>query len=213
MPGTPFRSFPPNSCRDHETRTGERSWTRTWLTLSSKSPFTFPIGSPRAMVRTVRRPNGNESRKKPTDPESLVSTSLVDIDPNMILTPNSGDPNDPQLANTRPARVISTRTGVIKNNGFNPVWEELLSILFDVARFTIKDEGDDEESRRIAVHSSSLGSLRQGIVSGIKSVLAGELTKTCRLSQLSQYLFSILFVQIELKDVIPSQKASLIMDP
>jgi len=136
-------------------------------------------------------PNGNESRKKPTDPESLVSTSLLDIDPNLILMSNSGDPNDPQLANTRPARVVSTRTGVVKNNGFNPVWEELLSIPFDVAggmkdlvfvRFTIKDEGEDEESRRIAVYCSSLGSLRQGKVSGIKSILAGELTKTCRVS-------------------------------
>jgi phosphatidylinositol phospholipase C delta len=116
-------------------------------------------------------PNGNESRKKITDQESLVSSPLVDIDPNFIPTPSSSDPNDPQLVLTRPARVIYNRTSVIKDNGFNPVWEESLSITFDVVgdmkdlvfvRFTIKDEGDNEESRSIAVYCSSLGSLRQG---------------------------------------------------
>lgn len=118
-------------------------------------------------------PNGHESKKKTTDPDALVSSPLADIDPSFILTSNSGDPNDPQLAHARPARVISNRTGVIKNNGFNPVWEEMVSITFDIVgdmkdlvfvRFTIKDEGDDEENRPIAVYCSSLGSLRQGKV-------------------------------------------------
>jgi phosphatidylinositol phospholipase C delta len=121
-------------------------------------------------------PIGNESRKRTPDPESLVSSPLADIDPNSMLTMNSGDPSDPQLAYARSARVISNRTGAIKNNGFNPVWEELVSITFDVmgdmkdlvfVRFTVKDEGEDEENRRIAVYCSSLGSLRQGEVSGI----------------------------------------------
>jgi len=134
-------------------------------------------------------PNGNEGRKKSTDPESLVSTPLVDIDPNSILTTNGGDPSDLQLAHARPARVISGRTGVVKNNGFNPVWEELVSVTFDVmgdmkdlvfVRFTVKDEGEDEENRRIAVYCSSLGSLRQGKVPGIQSGLAGELTETAQ---------------------------------
>ena len=115
-------------------------------------------------------PNGNESRKKTTEPEFLAS-SPVDIDPNIISMPNSGDASDPQLAQTQPARVISSRTGVIKNNGFNPVWEESLSIMFDAVgdmkdlvfvKFTIRDEGDGGESRPIAVYCSSLGSLRQG---------------------------------------------------
>ena len=134
-------------------------------------------------------PNGNEIKRKTADPEALVSSPLGDIDPSNILTSNSGDPNDPQLAYARPARVLSNRTSVIKDNGFNPVWEELVSITFDVVgdmkdlvfvRFTIKDEGDDEENRPIAVYCSSLGSLRQGKVSGIKSVHVGELTETVR---------------------------------
>jgi len=117
-------------------------------------------------------PNGNESRKKASDPEPLVS-SPIDIDPNLISTPNGGDASDPQLAQTQPARVISNRTGVIKNNGFNPVWEESISITFNVVgdmkdlvfvKFTIRDEGDGGESRPIAVYCSSLGSLRQGKV-------------------------------------------------
>ena len=136
-------------------------------------------------------PIGNESRKRTTDPESLLATSPVDIDPNIISMLTSGDPSDPQLPNTQPARVISNRTSVIKNNGFNPVWEESLSITFDVVgdmkdlvfvRFTIRDEGDGGESRPIAVYCSSLGSLRQGNVSGIESLLERELNGTCRLS-------------------------------
>lgn len=116
--------------------------------------------------------NGGEGRRTTTDPEPLMTTSPVDMEPNIISTLTSGDPNDPQPAHTLPARVISDRTGVIKNNGFNPVWEELLSITFDVVgdmkdlvfvRFTIRDEGDDDEkSRPIAVYCSSLGGLRQG---------------------------------------------------
>ena len=136
-------------------------------------------------------PNGNESRKRITDPEPLVSSPLFEIDPNIISTTNSGDPSDPQLAHARPARVISNRTTVIKDNGFNPVWEELVSITFDVVgdmkdlvfvRFTIKDEGEDEENRPLAVYCSSLGSLRQGKVPSIKSVLVGELTETVQVT-------------------------------
>jgi phosphatidylinositol phospholipase C delta len=121
--------------------------------------------------------NGNESRKKLADPELLVVASPVEAEPNIGSTTsnngngNGGETSDPQLAHTQPARVISNKTSVVKNNGFNPVWEESLSITFHVVgemkdlvfvRFTIRDEGDDDESRPIAVYCSSLGSLRQG---------------------------------------------------
>lgn len=69
-----------------------------------------------------------------------------------------------------PARTVVRRTGVVKNNGFNPVWEQHLSIPFDVVgdmhelvfvRFAVKQEGMVDEEP-LAVYCASLGSLNMG---------------------------------------------------
>lgn len=79
-------------------------------------------------------------------------------------------PAGPSAATSSPARVITHRTGVVKNNGFNPVWEEALSIPFDCVgemkdllfvRFEVKQD-DGEEHGPLAVYCSSLGSLEEG---------------------------------------------------
>jgi hypothetical protein len=58
----------------------------------------------------------------------------------------------------------------VKNNGFNPVWEETLSLPFEVVgdmrelvfvRFVVREDGDDE-SEALAVHCVSLACLREG---------------------------------------------------
>lgn len=62
------------------------------------------------------------------------------------------------------------KSGVVKNNGFNPVWEEDLSLPFDCVgdmrdlifvRFAVKQE-DKEDDEPLAVYCSSLGSLNLG---------------------------------------------------
>jgi phosphatidylinositol phospholipase C, delta len=64
---------------------------------------------------------------------------------------------------------VSNRTSAVKNNGFNPVWEETLSLPFDVVgdmrelvfvRFVVREDGEDEEA--LAVHCVSLACLREG---------------------------------------------------
>lgn len=69
-----------------------------------------------------------------------------------------------------PARSISSRTSVVRKNGFNPVWEEKLSIAFDCVgdmmdlvfvRFVVKQEDKDGEEP-LAVYCASLGSLQCG---------------------------------------------------
>lgn len=69
-----------------------------------------------------------------------------------------------------PARTLVQRTAVVKNNGFNPVWEQRLSIPFEVAgdmrelvfvRFAVKQEGMADEEP-LAVYCASLGSLNMG---------------------------------------------------
>ena len=68
------------------------------------------------------------------------------------------------------ATSTSYRTSSVKNNGFNPVWEETLHIPFECVadmldlifvRFTIKDENLAEDDA-IAVYCIPLGSLQQG---------------------------------------------------
>lgn len=67
-------------------------------------------------------------------------------------------------------RPISRRTNAVKNNGFNPVWQEALSLPFDCVggmldlifvRFAVRRDGDSEEEP-IAVYCVSLGSLAMG---------------------------------------------------
>ncbi|KZV92209.1 PLC-like phosphodiesterase, partial [Exidia glandulosa HHB12029] len=90
------------------------------------------------------------------------------------------------------------RTNVVRNNGFNPVWEEKLSIPYDVVgdmrdlvfvRFEVRDE-TGSESRPLAGYCVSLGSLQMGY----RHLPLHD-------GQLSQYLFSTLFVHIAVRDV------------
>jgi phosphatidylinositol phospholipase C delta len=69
-----------------------------------------------------------------------------------------------------PSRTVSSRTCVVKKNGFNPVWEQKLSIPFDCVgdmmdlifvRFVVRQEDKDTEEP-LAVYCASLGSLQLG---------------------------------------------------
>ena len=68
------------------------------------------------------------------------------------------------------ARTIIVKSGVVKNNGFNPVWEQGLSLPFDCVgdmldlifvRIAVKQE-DKDDDEPLAVYCSSLGSLNLG---------------------------------------------------
>jgi len=59
----------------------------------------------------------------------------------------------------------------VKNNGFNPIWEEMLSLPFHVlgdmrelvfVRFAVREDGDDD-NEALAVHCVSLACLREGM--------------------------------------------------
>ncbi|KAG1721258.1 PLC-like phosphodiesterase [Suillus paluster] len=89
-------------------------------------------------------------------------------------------------------RLLSRRTNAVKNNGFNPVWQEALSLPFDCVgdmfdlifvRFAVRRDGENDEEP-IAVYCVSLGSLAMGY----RHLPLHD-------TQLSQYLFSTLFVK------------------
>jgi phosphatidylinositol phospholipase C delta len=112
---------------------------------------------------------------------------------------------------------VSYRTSGVKNNGFNPVWEEALSLPFEVVgdmrelvfvRFAVRQDGDDEREP-LAVHCVSLACLREGTylsrsdpyLSSLKRLLtAGFRHLPLHDAQASQYLFSTLFVDINIRD-------------
>jgi len=92
---------------------------------------------------------------------------------------------------------VSNRTSTVKNNGFNPIWEEMLSLPFHVlgdmrelvfVRFAVREDGDDD-NEALAVHCVSLACLREGF----RHLPLYD-------AHASQYLFSTLFVQIKLRD-------------
>lgn len=112
---------------------------------------------------------------------------------NADFTPASG----PQTGGATSARVVGNKTKVVKNNGFNPIWNESFSLPFDCVgdmknlvfvKFAVKVEGQDSDEP-LAQYVIPLGCLRQGY----RHIPLHD-------SQLSQFLFSTLFIHTELVD-------------
>ena len=85
-------------------------------------------------------------------------------------TPASG----PQAGGATSARVVSNKTKSIKNNGFNPVWDESFLLPFDCVgdmkdlvflKFAVRVEGQDSDEP-LAQYVTSLACLRQGTFLG-----------------------------------------------
>ncbi|KAI0071890.1 PLC-like phosphodiesterase [Panus rudis PR-1116 ss-1] len=143
--------------------------------------------------------------KSVLDPYVEVSIHIPDWTHSPFL-PNDANDNERKYSpptgsssiTATSARTITVKTGVVKNNGFNPVWEQYLSLPFDCVgdmrdlifvRFAVKQEdGDDNEP--LALYCCSLGSLNLGY----RHLPLHD-------AQLSQYLFSTLFVRIDVHDV------------
>ncbi|KAF8625841.1 hypothetical protein AX17_006738 [Amanita inopinata Kibby_2008] len=98
------------------------------------------------------------------------------------------------------ARTISVRTRSIKNNGFNPIWNEDLCVPFDCVggpamrelifvEIKAMEEGRDEGDKPLGVYCVPLGCLEQGF----RHLPLHD-------AQLSQHLFSTLFVQVKIRD-------------
>lgn len=69
------------------------------------------------------------------------------------------------------ARSVTYRTSAVKNNGFNPIWEEKIRIPFECVgdmwdlvfvRFVVRQEDGKDDEDPLAVYCVSLGSLGHG---------------------------------------------------
>ncbi|KIJ69675.1 hypothetical protein HYDPIDRAFT_171707 [Hydnomerulius pinastri MD-312] len=110
---------------------------------------------------------------------------------------SSSTPSSSSSSVASHSRVVTARTSSVKNNGFNPMWQETLRLSFECVanmldlvfvRFTVQRDGD-HEGEPIAVYCISLGSLAMGY----RHLPLHD-------SQLSQYLFSTLFVKCSIQD-------------
>ncbi|EIW76526.1 PLC-like phosphodiesterase [Coniophora puteana RWD-64-598 SS2] len=95
-------------------------------------------------------------------------------------------------------QLNTVRTSVVKNNGFNPLWNEVLRVPFEVVggmedlvfvKFAVKSERGEDNDDHVALYCVSLGSLEQGY----RHLPLHD-------AQLSQFLFSTLFVHINVRD-------------
>ncbi|KAG6831909.1 hypothetical protein H0H87_003407 [Tephrocybe sp. NHM501043] len=112
-------------------------------------------------------------RPKDSSGREIVDKSL--IDPFVEVSIHVPDwPSAPSMglatATPIPARAYTYRTGVVKGNGFNPVWEEKLRIPFECVgdmrelvfvRFVVR-ANEKEDVEPLAVYCASLGSLGMG---------------------------------------------------
>ncbi|KAJ3998199.1 hypothetical protein F5050DRAFT_1806152 [Lentinula boryana] len=120
----------------------------------------------------------------------LTSTNgAVVPDPDGPISPTS----DPFSSSFRLTRSTSYSTNAVKNNGFNPVWEESIRIPFTCVgdmkdlifvRFAVR-HSEREDVEPLAQFCASLGCLQHGY----RHLPLHD-------SQMSQYLFSTLFVRI-----------------
>ncbi|PFH48420.1 hypothetical protein AMATHDRAFT_65501 [Amanita thiersii Skay4041] len=99
------------------------------------------------------------------------------------------------------ARTVSARTRVVKNNGFNPVWNEGICIPFDCVgsggmrelifvEVRVMQQGEGAGDEPLGAYCVPLGCMEQGF----RHLPLYD-------SQLSQHLFSTLFVEIGITDV------------
>jgi len=122
-------------------------------------------------------------------------------------TPASG----PQVGGATSARVVSNRTKVVKNNGFNPVWDQSFSLPFDCVgdikdlvfvKFAVREGGQDNDEP-LAQYITPLSCLRQGVflffceTNPSDLLLSGYRHIPLHDSQLSYFLFSTLFIHTE----------------
>jgi phosphatidylinositol phospholipase C delta len=119
---------------------------------------------------TLYIPDWSNSSLSPASSPSLGGT-----DPSGKAEYTPATTNTPAQPST--ARTISLKTKAIRNNGFNPVWDEKLSVPFDVVggldevegmkelifvRFALYDDEDDEGDEPLGVYCTSLASLEMG---------------------------------------------------
>ncbi|KAJ7026291.1 1-phosphatidylinositol-4,5-bisphosphate phosphodiesterase 1 [Mycena alexandri] len=136
------------------------------------------------------------------DPLVEVALHIPTWSESPFLPKNKGyahiPPTDASSGSGTSARTITFSTGAVKNNGFNPMWQEELCLPFDCVggmkdlifvEFIVKQD-KKRDAEPLASYIAPLSSLKHGF----RHLPLHDV-------QLSQYLFSTLFVYINIRDV------------
>ena len=177
-------------------------------------------------AQQLPRPRNSQGRevvdKSVMDPYVEVSLLVPDWTHSPFLPPESDakytPAPGPQVGGATSARVVSHKTKVVKNNGFNPVWDEPCSLPFDCVgdmkdlvfvKFAVREDGQDSDEP-LAQYITPLGCLRQGTFSFSRPRVSRNRSPDPQLlgyrhiplhdSQLSYFLFSTLFIHTEIID-------------
>lgn len=136
--------------------------------------------------------NGQELvEKSVVDPFVQVSLHIPDWTHSPFLPTSRAQysaPSDATATAPTSARTITLATRVVKNNGFNPVWQEPLALPYDLVggmaelvfvEVAVRQEGkDDEDDMPIAVYCTPLACLEKGTFVFLLVIVAGRLTST-----------------------------------
>ncbi len=129
-------------------------------------------------------------------PSTHASSHTSTSSPVSNSTSSQPPSQEPLRFVTSQPKTLTCRTQIVKNNGFNPIWNDPIRIPFDCiplpgmlelifVRFVVKQEGLKDDAEPLAVCCVSLGEMQQGY----RHLPLYDAT-------LSQYLFSTLFVKI-----------------
>ncbi|KIY53891.1 PLC-like phosphodiesterase [Fistulina hepatica ATCC 64428] len=177
-------------------------------------------------AQQLPRPKDKEDREKKNDssvvdPYVEVVLCIPDWTETPFIPKDSGaqysEATEATSTSAGTARTVSFRTPAVENNGFNPVWQEELCLPFDCVgdmmdlvfvKFAVRQR-DDRSEEPLAVYCSSLGGLEQGefllhapanLSYTDSENLAGFRHLPLHDTQMSQHLFSTLFVEIGIRE-------------
>lgn len=121
---------------------------------------------------TIHVPDWPTSYSSPAN--SIASGLASANNASFAIGAGLASPTSPSFpASTRLTRNVSYCTSVVKNNGFNPVWEETLRIPFTCVadmkdlifvRFAVR-HGEREDTEPLAQFCANLGCLQHGLFS------------------------------------------------
>ena len=126
---------------------------------------TVPVGQ-------VAAPLGEKEKEAEEDRTLQPGETQTSSSHQEALLVESGSAGDEQAGAAVGEREIKMRTKTVRNNGFNPLWNEELSLPFDVfgegmkdtvfVRFMVKDDNNMDKDDFVGGHCVSLGSMEMG---------------------------------------------------
>lgn len=139
-----------------------------WASSQSGDTVTPVPVAPAQEARPAQK--GGDKRKGRAGPAPVGGATSKSSSPEGWLS-ESGQKGDEEAGSAVGERVVKAKTDTIRNNGFNPIWDEKLTLPFDVfgegmedlifVRFLVKDDNMDGDEF-VGGYCTGLGSLEMG---------------------------------------------------